>query len=152
MNIVLYNNNEDRRTVPKTLTTITTTFIGVHLKEDTDIINPTFRLSKVSPGTLSHSNYLYCEYLQRYYFIENMRYCEGGIWELDCHVDVLQTYHSQILSKNAYITRQEKGASKNNYFYDSNYPVRSDVTCYPLGIGSVGSGVGYYLTVNGGVQ
>ena len=152
MNVSVYSVSDDKRTINKNIGVPITTYQGVRLKEDTDIINPIFRLTKIAIADLKKINYLYCEYLGRYYFINDITFSKGGIVELSCHVDVLQTYASAILSREAYVTRQENASKSQNYFYDSNYPIRSDVTVYPLPIGTVGSGVGYYLTVNGGVQ
>ena len=161
MNIQVYNITDDKRTVNKTLSSAITEYINVRLKDDCDLINPIFELSKLqdSNNHVTKINYLYCPYFNRYYFINNVKYIKGGLIELHCHVDVLQSFKSEILSKSAYVTRQEKTNDKKNYFYDSNYPIRSDVTTYPLplkdnngNLAVVGSGNRYYLTVNGGVQ
>ena len=152
MDITVYNNSSDKRVIGKTMTALTT-YTGVYLKDDTDLINPTFRLTKLSNPTNMHKvNYLYCDHFCRYYYVNNIRYCKGGIVELECHVDVLESFKTQLLNKKAYVIRQENARDKKNYFYDDKYPIRSDVTVYPIKIGTVGSGVGYYLTTNGGVQ
>lgn len=154
MNITVYNMSDDKRTLNKNLGSAIVTYTGVHLKDDSDLINPIFRLTKLQDngGHITKVNYLYSPFFNRYYFIENVKYCTGGIIELECHVDVLQSFKSEILTKSAYVTRQENASEKKNYFYDSSHPIRSDVTTYPIKIGTVGAGHGYYLTVNGGVQ
>lgn len=150
MVITLYNNSNDKRTVNKNLTGAVQ-FSNVVLKDDTDMVNPTFILSGLqNDSTMRNLNYLHCPLYDRYYFIENIKWCRGKIVELQCHVDVLESFKTQLLNKTCYVTRQENAGEEKNYFYDGKHPIRSDVTVYPLTIGPVGAGVGYYLTVNGG--
>lgn len=149
----LYNVNDDKRTVNKKLNSRDT--IKATLKEECDIVNPIFLLTKID--NVLNKNYLYCPYLHRYYFIDNIVLGVGGKQELHCSVDVLMTYKSDILKLSAIINRQEKnyqnsgGGSANGQFIDNRYPIRSERTTDIYNIGNVTNKFGYYVTVNGGV-
>lgn len=154
MQVTLYNTTSDRRRTNKDLTSMVATYSNVRLKDDTSIINPVFILSGV---TNNQFNYLYCPYLHRYYFVENVKYLTGDMLEVSCHVDVLMSFKTDILKHNAYILRQEKkfynsNQQKNGIFYDSQYPIRSDTYINIIDVGEVCNTDAYYLTVNGGVQ
>lgn len=148
MYIDLYNVTSDRRRVNKPLENLITEYVDVTLDEDTSLINPTFILTGLN--ITQKFNYLYCSQLNRFYFINDVEYCNGGIYKLHCHVDVLMSYINDILSHSAFVERQEHKSSKE--FYDSSYPVQAKNTCYEVPVGEVGNSFGYYLTVNGGVQ
>lgn len=153
MNITLYNNSSHRRRVIKNLTLLHR-YSNVHIKENTSILKPHFILTGI--GSLQF-NYLYCDYFNRYYFVDDVIYLKGGLYEIVCDVDPLYSHRSKIYNHKAYVTRCEhkfykEDKDKYGIFYDSNYPVRSDVTVEPVDIGVVAYTKGYYLTVNGGLQ
>ena len=157
MTLTLYLCNDDKRKVNKTLNN-GTEFQNVHLKDDCTIENPVFKLTGINEnGKPKKFNYVYSPYFDRYYFInpDGIKFCTGGIVEISCHVDVLYTYRTNINASSATIVRQKNKFFKNNQqkngiFFDSNYPIRADVTCYDDPIGEVASGeLKYYLTVNG---
>lgn len=165
LDIVLYNCSSDKRRVSKDLPNdkIVATYSDATLKENTSVVNPTFKLSynQFTLGIPNGFNYLYCPYLKRYYFINDVRYCKAGIVEIECHVDVLKTYEDAIRGHNAYIERCEKkfftqkkllASGNNGIFYDSEYPIRTDVEVVTIPIGQVANGHAFFLTVNGGVS
>lgn len=160
--ITLYNCSSDRRRVMKDLPPdkIVATYTA-SLKEDTSITDPVFTLSAVTSETHVPFNYLYCPYFNRYYFVNNVKYCIGGVLEIYCHVDVLQSFADAIRGHNAYVERCEKKfftqeqlkvSGKNGIFYDSEYPIRTDIEVLSYPIGQVANGHAFFLTVNGGVS
>lgn len=162
MEVVLMKSTSDKRRISKNVSTIKT-YTGVRLKEDTSVIDPTFVLSGVGEqhGVPVDFNYLYCEYLQRYYFVKDIRYARGGAIEIDCHVDVLMSYSQYIRNHGAYAERSEKEFYKhldkkgsNGIFFDTEYPIRTDSYVWTekkLEFGCVANLHSYYLTVNGGI-
>lgn len=161
MTIGLYTTTSDRRRVRKSLTSVLD-YINAHLKEDTSIIDPVFRVhaESISGVRLDEFNYLYCSETGRYYFVNDVKLCKGGILEIYCHVDVLYTYRNYILNHNAYVDRSEvefykKNQNSNGIFFDNEYPIRTDSYLWTedkLEFGSVANSKSYYLTVNGGVM
>ena len=155
MTIALYNCTSDRRRVNKNLQVLIHGYQNVTLDENTSIINPTFILTGLDLNDIKF-NYLFASELNRFYFVNDIEFLNGGMFALHCHIDVLETYKNAILKHNAFIVRQEHnfgdGNNKNGVFFDSDYPIRSDVTIESKTVGTVGNSYAYYLTVNGGVQ
>ena len=123
MELKVYSCLDDRNVLDKKRLTLllTTTF---HLKENTDIINPTFIVdgrNSVLDSSISSINYLYCPSFGRYYFIDNIILLKGGLIELQCSIDVLNTYKTQIKQLTAVINRSE--LFKNSYLVDEKTPL-----------------------------
>lgn len=161
MQINIYTTSSDRRRVRKALTAVLG-YIDCHMKENTSITDPVFRVhaETVAGIKLDQFNYLYCDVTRRYYFINDIKLCKGNILEIYCHVDVLYTYRNYILEHNAYVDRSEvefykKNQNSNGIFFDNEYPIRTDSYLWTeekLEFGSVANSKSYYLTVNGGVM
>lgn len=86
------------------------------LREGTSIINPVIRISGANISTLKNTNYMYIPDFNRYYFITDIKSIRNGLIEISGHVDVLQTYASQIRSNTAIIKRNSN--SWNLYIED----------------------------------
>lgn len=69
----------------------------VDLKSTTSLLRPVFLVAADSV------NYNYVEYNGRYYWIEDIRSVRNGIWSVECSVDVLATYKSDILNTTAFV-------------------------------------------------
>jgi hypothetical protein len=149
MDIVLFNCTSDKRRVNKNLGEAIATY-DCTLDDDTSIMNPTFYLTGMPLTNANKFNYLYCEHLSRFYFVNDVEFCNGMIYKIHCHVDVLMSFQGQLLSHHAFIERNENKST--HEFYDSSYPIQVKNTCYEVPVGVVGNSFGYYLTVNGGVQ
>lgn len=102
MKLILYNNMSDNATLSKTISEIVV-IDNVVLLDDTDILNPVFRLK--IPNDITAFNYCHCDIFGRYYYVRNITVETGGIYRLECAVDVLMTYREQILNTSAIIMR-----------------------------------------------
>lgn len=91
-----YFNTAKRRN--STLVPSSGTAATLHLKEATSLLNPTFLLTAETVPAISE-----ILFMGRYYFVDNIRSVRNGVWEIDCSVDVLATYKSQILAQSAYV-------------------------------------------------
>lgn len=107
MNVTLYTNNSPANKMGKDITQVGATPISLVLKDTTDIMDPTFTLSGVAWSDLEDVNYLYAPDLNRYYFVTDIRSVRNGVFELVCHVDVLDTYATEIGNQVAILSRQE---------------------------------------------
>lgn len=96
-----YINNSDKRVIGKDLT-LKETYNAV-LKDGCSIINPILILSKNS--TIVTVNYIYIPDFERYYFVNNIIILDGNRVELDCHVDVLESFKTEILGLSCIIKR-----------------------------------------------
>lgn len=104
-NIVLQSNISETIRLDKNLTTIAT--LTGTLRGDTSIIDPVFRIE----GNLAdyiNVNYCTVEAFGRSYFVNNIRSLRAGLFEIDCHVDVLSSFKSGIRANHAIMHRSER--------------------------------------------
>ena len=96
MNIYLYTIDKKKNStkVPNT----TGTLVSCVLKEATSINNPTFILTNKPANNIN-----YVEWDGRYYWINNLTYQTANLWSIDCSIDVLATYATQIKAGKCYI-------------------------------------------------
>ena len=106
MTLTLYKNNSEQNAVTKSLTQVQT--LTGTLRNGTSIIDPVILVSDVSD--ISGVNYCKINEFNRYYFINNIKSVNNNLWELSCHVDVLQSYADEIRAQSGIVERQE------NYF------------------------------------
>lgn len=122
MQIEIYNNTQDKRTVDKMLTSVGTVdgvqFSGVGSKQIILLINQ---------AQLPNFNYVYVSTTGRYYFVDTIEYTHKG-FEVTCSVDVLMSYKEQIKQLQATLIY-----STGNEYYsgnDTEYDIRPTVTKY----------------------
>lgn len=116
MKITFYKNLSEQNKVDKTLVLVEE-YDNCTAKTPLSIINPTFNIN--NPNFNLNCNYIYVEDLDRYYFITNMTATNNSVWEIDCHIDVLQTYSQQI--KNQYAVIERNTNAVNTYLDDPLY-------------------------------
>lgn len=130
------------------------TSVTMTLKEGTSIEKPSFILS----GDVFSYNYV--QAFGHYYFVDDVKSVRKGITEIDCSMDVLATYKSEIGSYTALIERSDT-------HYDATYPdpaisvmndvvtdqasattsLFSNVGCFVVSVlNNVGSGTGFTTT------
>ena len=145
----LYKCTADYRKLDKSSSISMIKTVKCTLKENTSILNPVLKVSKISVGNIKKLNYLYIPDFARYYFITDIIECTGNILELHCKVDVLFSYKDDIKGITTLILRQEN--INNPYIEDAQLLVRSNRTYEKINVGKVGdSSNHYYLTVNNG--
>ena len=81
-----------------------------------DVFSPSFTLD-FDAGYLG-ANYMYVPEWGRYYFITGITPTTGGRSVLSARVDVLQTYHAEILAQNCILVRCEDYDAQNAYIHD----------------------------------
>lgn len=138
-----YTNNSDNRKVGKSLTALGSGDCAI--KGECSILSPTFTVSGMSDSTAAKCNYIYIPDWNRYYYVDDISAEIGRGFEISCHVDVLQTYASQIRSLNGFVRRQE--FEYNDYIPDIKIPARDTRNFSFLKVGDMPDGA-YYLTVN----
>lgn len=114
----LYQNESPVEKIGKNLTN-SHTISDVVLKRDTSILRPVLLIN--SAQDIYTYNYMYISEFSRYYFIDDIRSVNNNMWEISAHVDVLETYSSQILANTAVLKRQEK--KFNLYLDDPEFKV-----------------------------
>jgi hypothetical protein len=131
----------------------------VQLKETTSVDHPTFIISGNNFG------YNYCSWDNRYYFITDIRSVHNGLTEIDCVLDVLATYKSNILASTQFVSYSSQlgnawladtripvlkstQASKNV----SNVSVLSTIGCYILSVVGKESAASYVFQSDGTIK
>lgn len=88
--------------------------VDVTLKTETSYNNPTFILSGNRPtGT-------YAQFEGAYYFIDDIRSVRANLWAIECTLDILGSYKTQIGATRAYVEYAQQG---NNQIVDGRMGV-----------------------------
>ena len=88
-NLRIYANKSDQNIINKDITLFST--MKCTFKDDIDILNPILLIRNYTGG-----NYCYILDFDRYYFIDDVRLLKGGVYQLHCSVDVLQSYAAEL--------------------------------------------------------
>lgn len=110
MNINLYTNTSPQEFVTKSITAVAT--LTGSLRDGCSILSPRIQIEAATiPASV---NYVYIPDFGRYYFakINNIR---TGLWELECEVDPLMSWATQLRQCSGILHRSE---SKYNTFLD----------------------------------
>lgn len=94
MNVTLCNNSSERNEINKTISNGETFFCT--LRSETSVSDPAILLEY--NGNLSGYNYCYIPDFGRYYYITDITSVRNNLWMVKCHVDVLMSFKSAILS------------------------------------------------------
>lgn len=99
---------------------------GVVLLDTRDIITPVFILA--TNPMVYNANYLFCDFTQRYYYIDNVDLMAGGRIAIHCRVDVLHTYRAEILGSVAWVDRSDRTTDTTDEYdmLHNDYPFRQD--------------------------
>ncbi|MBO5809212.1 MAG: hypothetical protein J6R32_00110 [Bacteroidales bacterium] len=92
----------------------------VRLKETTSIDAPTFII------TGDDFDYNYAQWGNRYYFIVDVRSVHNGLTEIDCVLDPLATYKSEILASTQYVSYSS--VSGGSWLVDTRIPILKSAT------------------------
>lgn len=119
MNITLYRNHSDSKTLNKVIDSNTVVY-DVQLFEPTDILNPVLTMNAFTGDpsvegsfSIQDYNYLYIPLFHRYYFFKVR--LENHKAVLTCTVDPLMSHKNEIAQINTMISRNE-------YTFNPNIP------------------------------
>lgn len=148
MDIVLYINSSEREAIYKDLHS-GITFSG-YLRGESSVINPSFMLETDNPTSY---NYCYIPDFNRYYFISNITSVRTNLWRIDCSVDVLMSYQSEILNLDVIVSSITDGEYiAETYFSGETWQAlvktKTDVLQFPNGLLDDGE---YILITSGGI-
>ena len=142
----LYHNTSPVEKIGKSLSD-SLDITSVDLKRDTSILKPVLLVT--ASQDIFDYNYLYIATFGRYYFIDDIRSIHNNMWEISAHVDVLETYKTQILSNQAVIKRQTY--KFNTYLNDPEWKVYAyeNVVAYKFSSTGFSKDLKYVLAVAG---
>lgn len=105
MNITLYNNKAENIRVDKSEYLDNALQLTGSLREGTSLTSPSILIEKTDLNLFSY-NYVYIQDFNRYYFITDIISENTYLWRINCKVDVLMSFKTQILAiQNPYISR-----------------------------------------------
>lgn len=123
MTIKTYKFLGDSRKVDKTLTLVET-YSNAEIVGDMIIQSPTISLQLDSFTDVVNFNYIYIPELRRYYYVKNSTIREDGFVQIQCSVDVLKSFKTDILASTQYVDRQENKCSYQ--VPDNGYTIKSN--------------------------
>ena len=104
VDITFYNNNSDRRCINKVLTgaktisgNVKTQYASSGISIDID----------VSVAGITPFQFNYMKFDNKYYYIDSVDFISQNIIRLNCSIDLLESYKSQILKQTAVLERSE---------------------------------------------
>ena len=123
MTIKTYRFLGDSRKIDKTLTLVRT-YSNADIVGDMSIQSPIISLQLDSFTDVINFNYIYIPELRRYYYVENSTIREDGFVQIQCRVDVLKSFKTDILDSTQYVDRQENKCSYQ--VPDNGYTIKSN--------------------------
>lgn len=142
-NVSFMVNSSDNNYLYKSLSTIRT--VSGDLKKGTSILNPTILFSGSIPNGC---NYLHIPEFNRYYFVNDIRAITNNMFEISAHVDVLQTYASNLENCEGIVARNEN--EWNLYIDDGSFKVYSNPQLALKNFTGGFSGYSYVMAIAGG--
>lgn len=147
MIIEIYKNLSESNVVHKKLELLASA--NGTLRNSTSVLDPSIVFEDNSNG-FTLANYLYIPDFNRYYFITNITSVRNGLWQIDCHVDVLMSWKNYFMNLSAIVARQEN--LYNLYLNDDKFLVNSNrqyvTKAFPNRV--VQGDLCYVMTVAGG--
>ena len=110
MTIKTYKFSGDSRKIDKTLTLVKT-YSNAEIVGNMSVQTPTISLQLDSFTDVINFNYIYIPELRRYYYVENSTIREDGFVQIQCRVDVLKSFKTDILDSVQYVERQQNKCS-----------------------------------------
>lgn len=138
MVINLYTNFSPKKKIGKSLTLVKA-MTGT-LREECDMINPSVLIENAG---VIHANYAYIPDFSRYYFITKITSVRNGLWRVDMHVDVRESFADEIKNNIALVERAS--GYYNLYLPDNMMPLTQDRFTMTYTLGSEFSHHGVYL-------
>ena len=101
MNIKLLTYSEPKKSVKKNYATLAN--LTGSVRDSLDVVEPVFLVQAITE--YDKANALYCDVLDRYYFITGKDWIRTGLLAISCHVDALVTYRTDLLNNSGIISR-----------------------------------------------
>lgn len=143
MQLKLFNFSKRRNSTKQPPTDYPATTVEVFLKKPTSVSEPTFIISGVN--VLSEA-INYCLWEDRYYFVTDITYLNNDNCEIQCSIDVLATFKTQIHNMTTFVLYAELA---NTEITDSRIPTKTTAS-YEVrtsNFDTLGSG-GYSIVLN----
>ena len=147
MDLVLYVNSSEKQAINKIISS-GETLTGA-LRDESSVINPSFLIQHANP---SGYNYCYISEFGRYYFITDIVSVRTNLWRINCTVDVLMSFKTQILNLNVTVSDVSSGESPDETYmngdqWQTTVKTKTDIVSFSNGLLDSGE---YILITSGG--
>lgn len=147
MDIVLYVNSSEKQAINKTISS-GETLTGA-LRDESSVINPSFLIQHTNP---SGYNYCYISEFGRYYFITDIVSVRTDLWRINCTVDVLMSFKTQILNLDVTVSDVSSGEFPDETYmngeqWQTTVKTKTDIVTFSNGLLDSGE---YILITSGG--
>ena len=142
MDITLYNNKSANNKIDKNIEKIKD-ISNVALKEENSILSPKLLIQTNGINNIKNINYIYISDFKRYYFVNDIIFITDDIIELDCGIDVLNSYKNKIYKLKGVIARTDSFIDC--FYSDDIYPTAEDSYAYCKLFGKSFEGNSYIL-------
>ena len=110
--LTLYSCNASKETINKTGSLTQIEAMTGDFIESMSLLSPVFQIKLTSTTTaakiLTKCNYVYCQEFGRYYFVDNVIMVANNLVRIECSVDVLMSWKTEILAQKVIVSRNEK--------------------------------------------
>lgn len=105
MTIELFSTQDERKTMNKTLTSISTITGNPRSMDQVGMEETEFLLETNDASLLQNANYMYAVELNRYYFINERKSRVNGLWLITANVDPLMSFKAQLANCEGIVAR-----------------------------------------------
>ena len=145
MEIRLYNNISDNRTVRKKL--LNEFSLTGTLRDSCSLIEPVINIES---SNVLRFNYAYIPDFQRYYFVKEITNMQKNIWTLELEVDPLMSFKGDILALDVVVDKQSSDSIGDEYIDDGSLVADNNTFTSVYNLSSGFNDHGEYILITAG--
>ena len=145
MEIRLYNNVSDNRTIRKKL--LNEFSLTGTLRDSCSLIEPVINIES---SNVLRFNYAYIPDFQRYYFVKEITNLRKNIWTLELEVDPLMSFKGDILALDVVVDKQSSDSIGDEYIDDGSLVADNNTFTSVYNLSSGFNDHGEYILITAG--
>ena len=145
MEIRLYNNISDNRTIRKKL--LNEFSLTGTLRDSCSLIEPVINIES---SNVLRFNYVYIPDFQRYYFVKEITNLRKNIWTLELEVDPLMSFKGDILALDVVVDKQSSDLIGDEYIDDGSLVADNNTFTSVYNLSSGFNDHGEYILITAG--
>lgn len=145
MEIRLYNNISDNRTIRKKL--LNEFSLSGTLRDSCSLIEPVINIES---SNVLRFNYVYIPDFQRYYFVKEITNLRKNIWTLELEVDPLMSFKGDILALDVVVDKQSSDLIGDEYIDDGSLVADNNTFTSVYNLSSGFNDHGEYILITAG--
>lgn len=145
MEIRLYNNVSDNRTIRKKL--LNEFSLTGTLRDSCSLLGPVINIES---SNVLRFNYAYIPDFQRYYFVKEITNLRKNIWTLELEVDPLMSFKGDILALDVVVDKQSSDSIGDEYIDDGSLVADNNTFTSVYNLSSGFNDHGEYILITAG--